>query len=331
MDEALAKSLADRFDELGLRFAEPVDLTELPGEDTVPVTLLHEHGRSGYHLGFAASLTVSSLEWTRSHYARSERLLLLGPRVTERSAEMFRSLGINYVDQAGNAYVSFAGVHIDVRGRRAPRQAAGGVGGPRLTRGGVNLFSVKRSQVIFAILSWPGLLEAPVREVARTSGVSLGQAQETLELLTQYGFLDEDRQLLPRRAEQLIDQWAAAYPTGLGSQGKTGRFSGNFASLDPEAMVVYVSGEAAVPRLLRPETIVLYTEEFPTDLVRAHRWRRDEESPNIFTRRRFWQPPQGPAKPGVQVAPWLLIYADLLASGDSRQREAAALLRDERR
>ncbi len=88
-----------------------------------------------------------------------------------------------------------------------------------------------------------------------------------------------------------------------------------------------MSGAAAVPDLLRPETIVLYTKTFPTELVRAHRWRRDEAQPNIFLRHQFWQSVDASSHPGKHVAPWLLTYADLLASNGSRQREAAEQLR----
>jgi hypothetical protein len=329
MEDQLAHGIAERFNELGLRLLEPIDLAEVPHRDTVPVTLTHEQARAAYRIGYADTLTASSLDWANPHVLGVERLLLLGPRVTERSAEMLRQLGINYLDAAGNAFIVFDGVHIDVRGRRA--QVPAGATLPRLTRGGVNLFSAKRSQVIFALLTWPELLESSVREIARTAGVSLGQAQMTLDLLTQYGFLDDRRQFGRAQRDRLIDQWAAAFPTGLGSAAKTERFAGQWRGFDPGNRTVWVSGEAAALDVLRPETAVLYTEEFPTDLIRAHRWRRNEAQPNIFFRRRFWLPQGPPAEPGVHDAPWLLIYADLLAANDSRQREAAEQLRQQQR
>lgn len=329
MDDQLARTFAERFDEFGLRFLDAIDLTEIPHSDTVLMMLSHEQGRATYRVGYAETLTLSAADWVKAHFVGDERLLLLGPRVTERSAEMFRQLRINYLDAAGNAFISFDGVHIDVRGRRA--QEPTGIGVPRLTRGGVNLFSAKRSQVIFAVLSWPELLERPVREIADAAGVSLGQAQETLELLTQYRFLDDRRRFQKSRREQLIDQWASAFPMGLGADSKTGRFSGDWGNFDPGQAAVYVSGEAGVPTLLRPETAVLYTEDFPTELIRTHRWRRNEARPNLFFRHQFWRPLTASARPGVYQAPWLLVYADLLAANDSRQREAAEQLREQQR
>lgn len=329
MDERLARGLADQFDELGLRFLEPIDLTELPAQDTVSATLGHEQGQARYRVGYSDTLTFSSVDWAKPHYAGGEPLLLLGPRVTERSAQMFRQLDINFVDQAGNAFITFDGVHIDVRGRRAPHRT--GARATRMTRGGVNLFSTKRSQVIFVLLSWPEVLNKPVRDLAAMSRVSLGQAQETLELLMQYGFLDERKQLLPHQRGPLLDQWVAAYPSGLGSATKGRRFTGEWIGLESGETAVFVSGEAAVPQLLRPETAVLYTDELPVELIRVNRWRRNDEQPNILLRRKFWDLPHSPEMPGVYDAPWLLVYADLLASNDSRQREVAQQLLEEQR
>lgn len=325
MDEQLAKDLVGHLDEFGLRFVEPVDLVGLHADTTVAATLGHGGGRERYRLGYSNTLTLSSLGWVPWPSGVKERLLLVGPRVTERSATMFRRSGINYLDQAGNAYITFDGVRVDVRGRRAPSRQK--LPGSRPTRGGVNLFSAKRSQVIFALLSWPPLLDGPVRELARTAGVSLGQAHDTLELLTQYGFLHENRRLAAAQRERLIDQWTAAYPTGLGSVARTDHFSGDWSDLNVADRAIYVSGEAAVPALLRPETVVLYTDGLPVELIRARRWRRDDARPNIFIRRLFWRSPQPPADSGIHDAPWPLVYADLLASKDSRQREAAERLR----
>ena len=324
MDASQARSLARRFDEYGLRLEEPIELTALPDLDTRAATLRHEHGSAPVRLGYAPRLTASALEWARRHYVAHERLLLLGPRVTERSAEIFRSLGINYLDQSGNAFISFDGVHIDVRGRSEGKRERVDVT-PAMTRGGVNLFSSKRSQLIFAVLSWPDLLNGPVRKLATAAGVSIGLAQETLDLLNEYGFLDDDRQIARHQHEQLLDLWSASYRTGLGARAKELPLSGTIPAEVTHSL--YISGESAVPDLLRPESALLFTSEDLSDVIRAYRWRRDDNHPNLILRHKFWKEPGADALPGIQRAPWLLVYADLLASGDSRQREAADELR----
>ncbi|XBH22653.1 type IV toxin-antitoxin system AbiEi family antitoxin [Jonesiaceae bacterium BS-20] len=324
MKESLAKNLADRFDEFGLALESPLNLGELLEQSTAHATIAHKHGSANFTIAYSPSMTGSTLEGFLKQSLTPERLLLLGPRITERSATLFRELGICYLDQSGNAFITFDGVHLDVRGRRAPTRNPSLSDAP-MHRGGVNLFSPKRAQVIFAILTWPDLLHGPVRNIATTSGVSLGQAQRTLDLLSQYGFIDETRSHHLHSPEQLINLWVAAYPSGLGSSKFTKYFSGPIDDLISNNEAIYISGEAAVPELLRPETLLLYSTKAPTDLIRSHRWRHNDDQPNIFLREKFWQAPREADSPGIYSAPWLLVYSDLLASGDDRQREAAEI------
>ncbi|MFT4188684.1 MAG: type IV toxin-antitoxin system AbiEi family antitoxin [Aeromicrobium sp.] len=326
MDERSARDLTDRWAELGLRLVPSVRLVDVPEGRPVEAVLEHTQGRQSFQVVHMSSLTESSLRASRLVGAADGRLLVLGPRVTERSARAFRLLGVNYLDAAGNAWVTFGGVHIDVRGRQ--RVAAGSTS-ERATRpggGAVNLFSAKRAQVVFAILAWERLLSRPLRELAHAAGVSLGQAQQTRELLIRYGFLDERKQFLPGQRDRLLDQWANAYPTGLGAIETASPFSGEISGLDAGEHVVYVSGESAAPHLRHPETLTLYSDGLPVDLIRRRRWRRDTENPNILVRQTFWRAPDGEF-PGLQAAPWPLVYADLLASGEARQRDAAEQVR----
>ncbi|MBO9625331.1 MAG: hypothetical protein J7484_03030 [Microbacterium sp.] len=260
-------------------------------------------------------------------FGESADLLILGEQINERSADMFRRNGVNYLDTAGNAFISFQGVRIDVRGRRDDAKA---VERDVVPSAAANLFSTKRSQVIFALLAWPDLLEQPLRRLAMTAGVSVGQAQKTLTDLAFYNFLDPDagaRHL--RHRGELIDGWATAFPSGIGSPRRTRRFFGDIGSFEtPPGVSVAFSGEAAVAGRIRPETMTLYVEETSLSLLAGrNRWRTDR-SPNIFVRTRFWEDPL-PQESGIAIAPLPLIYADLISSGDGRQAELARELRRE--
>src|SRR5690606_15212122 len=90
---------------------------------------------------------------------------------------------------------------------------------------------------------------------------------------------------------------------------------------------LYLSGESATKWIRQPESLTFYSEKTPLSLLREHRWRADTEKPNIFVRRKFWHDPSG-EEAGVQRAPWILVYADLMSIGDGRLREAAHRLRD---
>lgn len=86
-----------------------------------------------------------------------------------------------------------------------------------------------------------------------------------------------------------------------------------------------VGGERAGSRIdahLRPTTATFYVEAVPADLV-AHFRMRPHDDGVVEFRRRFWQSPG----PGTPLVPSPLVYADLVSSGDSRQREHAERIR----
>src|SRR4051812_39642843 len=68
--------------------------------------------------------------------------------VAPKTVDAFRRAGIQYLDRAGNAWIEFSDVLIDVRGRPRPIME----GRPRPVAG--NLFSSGRAQVVFALLAW---------------------------------------------------------------------------------------------------------------------------------------------------------------------------------
>lgn len=242
--------------------------------------------------------------------------------VPEATGAAFRRAGIQYLDQAGNAWISFGAVLVDIRGRRrvgSPKE-------PSAPRG--NLFSPGSAQVVLALLAWPALWRATRRDVADAAGVSVGKAHDALSILEHGGFGPDTRE---RPAEELLDLWAAAYPTGLARSLFLGTFHGSAEEVRPadSGDRLYVSGELAVDHALKPATLDVYVTELKPRLVVVNRWRVDGP-PNITVRRSFWRDTGGASTSdeGRREAPWPIVYADLLASSDPRVRAAAGDWKD---
>lgn len=245
------------------------------------------------------------------------RTIRIGEWVSTRAADALRSRRVNFVDAAGNAYIDLDDWYIDVRGRRSDNQAdeAPPLRTPR------NAFSTKRAQVIFAILQWEGLHDADVRTVAHVAGTSVGLAHRTLTELR------HDADLWPsshESRERLLMAWLAAYPSGLGAAHQLGRFQSS--DLKAISGAVSVSGDPAVPQLLKPSEAVVYVDELSAELVAQNRWARDPRG-NVVVKKRFWRDPDDPQPTEPSMAPTLLVLADLLSSADPRRREAASVLK----
>ncbi len=246
--------------------------------------------------------------------------LVFATHIRPKTADAYRRTNIQYVDAAGNAWIHFGDVLIDVKGRSQPHS--------RNTRVSGSLFTARRSQVIFALLTWPQLWEAPQRELARAAGVSLGQANNALALLNEAGFGPEHEN---RGQPGLLDPWTLAFPSGLAQRLTLARFRGEIDDLKPVGdETLYLSGEVAAAELLRPSTMTLYVHDLNPRLAVANRWRADGK-PNITVRLAFWREPTNDdhRARGKAVAPWPLVYADLRSSDDPRVRNVASEWREQ--
>ncbi|MEV6908320.1 type IV toxin-antitoxin system AbiEi family antitoxin [Amycolatopsis sp. NPDC051071] len=261
---------------------------------------------------------------TAVHFPTTPPPLLFTTHLSEPIAERLRARGIDYVDAAGNAHLAWDDVLIDVRGRRKPTTLAG-----RASSRGAGAFGRAGLQVLFILLSWPETATFPYRSLAALSGVSLGTVKTVIEELTGAGYLYErgNERRLARGAEPL-DRWSEAYSISLDVALALGEFTASDLSWwrDAEAELVslgvQVGGEAGASLIdphLRPASLTLYATQLPVQLIGRHRLARAENDGNVHVRTRFWKEPFPKRQPWI--VPSTLIYADLLASGDPRQRE----------
>lgn len=310
-----------------------IDVVESPADHHPNLVMLKRGRNRGLFAIYGDEiLTDPRLRDVMVH--NSHPLLLLSESVNDATAKICRELGINYIDVLGNLWLEFDEVFINVRKGRASKETTR-TSSPRLSQ---NLFSKKRAQVIFALLTWPEITQWPVRDIAEVAGVSVGQVQTTLKDLDYQGYLMRgDSQL--EKASELFQLWVVSYPTGLMPSLRIDDFLGDPKTFDLRYEQALVSGEAAVPAGLNPASLLVYVENLDINMVIRNRWTRSDR-PNIFVRKRFWSHPSSirplraspDVNPDVSFAPATLIYADLMASDDARQREVADFLkgRDER-
>jgi hypothetical protein len=323
-DDLLA-TIEQRFDELDLTFQVKQFIDGTPRGGVAMANLGRRSMGDTYYMAFEPAMTFSKATRFTSR-AHGLPLLVASDYISEKSAASLRDTGIQYIDGSGNAYIRFQDVLVDVRGRRRRKTDADFQSAQRPS----NLFSPRRAQVVLVLLAWPEFADANVRDIAKASGVSVGLVHDTLAMLDESGYLPHGSGSLYRRRE-LLEYWTAAYPTGLSPRLALASFRGEPQDIrkvnaeDP----VFTSGESAATDLIRPETVTIYVESLDPKLPIVNRWRSDLE-PNIFVRRKFWSSPYKDDGPlvGLRPAPWPLVYADLVASGDPRQREVAREWRD---
>lgn len=292
------------------------------GADAV-VRIVHNAEEWAWPVAIKTAVTNAALG------AVAEQIRRLGPRgllvaryITPPQAERLRELDIPFIDTAGNAYLNHPPLYVLVTGRRAVTPATQ----PRMGR----LERPAALRVLFALLCRPELPAEPLRAIAHAANVALGTAQEVLALLAKQGYIAgrrRARRLTPIKRDALLQRWAAAYPEALRPKLLIGRYAAPapewWRDLNPPAYGALWGGEVAAARLtgyLKPGTVTIYIGGTPGRLLLDNRLKTDPAG-DVEILQRFWRF----QVEGATVPP-LLVYADLLAIGDTRTVEAAQLV-----
>lgn len=285
----------------------------------------------GRSVAFAVEVrrTVDRLETLHGLQQQARGLvqppLLVAPYLSQTMAQACRALGLNFIDAAGNAHIDVPGCLVFVSGQRRSKQAQAlpphGVWG---TANGL--------RVVFALLTQPGLVRQTQRDMAAQAGVALGSVGKTLRELQQMGHLSAGdaarRRLLARPA--LIQQWAQHYHVALRHKLQPQRYAVGAGrhwqdmTLQPGQAVW--GAEVAAQRMdgyLQPAEATVYSWMPRTPFIVQQRLRPDTAG-EVEVLDAFW--PFSAQGGDPRLAPALLVYADLLASRDDRNREAAARL-----
>lgn len=311
---------------LEMEYSEPIDEIAAGGATAL---LSRGDAKARYQVVVQRSMTLTAL--ARKAPTHPYPPLIISDHINRRSAAALRAAGVQFIDALGNASIEFGNVLVEVQGRTASsdRQHSSSDSITRSSKS-ANLFSPRRAQVILALLSWQELQNATIRDIADAAGVSTGQAHDALDQLEQAEFvLPSPRRLV--RVDELLNYWTAAYPAGLGSKLQMAKYHGNPAIpiREPDTgSPIFLSGESAKGTdIARPATLTLYVDVVHPLLPIVNRWTASpDRQPNVFIRRKFWSAPHADeARPSSKTrnAPWPLVYADLMATGDARLREVA--------
>jgi hypothetical protein len=194
-------------------------------------------------------------------------------------------------------------------------------------------------KVMFALLCDLELADAPQRAIAAAAGVALGAIPAVMADMQQNGhLLVQGKRRRLNATKRLLDEWALAYARRL--RGKT--LQATYAAIDLDGWkawpldpreVLWGAEPAAnlLVNYLRPGVFTLYADKMPPRLLVEKKMKpasgAQPDDRTIEWRKPFWGTVAAAARPDT-VHP-VLVYADLLATGDARCIETAQLVYDE--
>lgn len=255
---------------------------------------------------------------------RKEKVLMITEYVTPPIADLLKELNTFFIDTAGNAYIDEPPLYVFIKGNK-----------PRLTlknKTQKRLFKPAGLRVIFALLNHPEMINKPYRDIAMAADVALGTIGWLIRDLKEMGFCIEigkrNRKLI--NLKNLFKRWVEAYPEQLQPKIiKEGFEAANpnwWKEINLKAYGACWGGEVAAAHLtgyLKPAKATIYTNEPIGELVLKNRLRKTEQG-NVEILKPFWNFKYELAD--RDIVPPILVYADLMATGDHRNIEAAEVI-----
>jgi hypothetical protein len=244
-------------------------------------------------------------------------LLLVAKYIYPESMNMFAAQDINVLDSAGNCIIRHSDLLLNIKGRKNTQAK-------EVTN---RVFQETGLKLIFYFLQYPESVNLPYRTIQEKTGISLGSIKKIVDELTASHFIlvtDSGRFLKNRK--KLLERWVVAYNQRLKPKLLLEQmtFINNdkrdkwMAMVLPEGM--YWGGESGanlIDKYLYPGAFDIYSD-VPAKTLLPTGYVIPKAGGEIKIYRKFWLD-----KPENHIVPTLLIYADLMGSGNSRNLEMA--------
>jgi len=276
-----------------------------------------------------------------------EEHMLVADYINPNMANKLRKENIQYLDTAGNAFVKQQPLYAIITGKKKNTEYP--IKKPQHAN---RAFEQKGLMVTYGFLTTPELLNQPYREIAATTNVAVGTVGWVVNALKAGRYIHVDPKTKKRRItnyQKLLNRWAEAWPEKLKPKLQIGKFFND----DPEFWEFitiedyqgYLGGEAAAAWYtgnLRPEIITVYIpKKQHSKLMRDWQLEKTRDQNNntgieVHVYEPFWRADEfmrlHKTNPGIDpgFANPVLVYADLIATGDTRNIEIANQLYDER-
>lgn len=244
--------------------------------------------------------------------------LLVAGQIFPRIKEKLKEKGINWLDAAGNMYVKTENHFLFIEQNEVYE----------LEVEKDRAFTKTGLKVLFLFLQDEKWLNRTYREIADAANVALGTIGYVINGLKKRKYLvkkDAKNNKIVRK-EELIDEWIGAYETELKPKLRKGTFTfideegtQNWKELTLTEQAVW-GGEGAADLLtgmLKPQELTLYTTQARADIMRQYRL-KPHPSGFVKVYEPFWKMDEK-----ENTAPPLVVYADLILTGDERNFKIA--------
>lgn len=296
-----------------------------------PYAILQINAPDGRTKKYVAQIKATITKATLGYIADQMRCfekpgILVTPYVTPQMADRLKTMDIAFIDTAGNAYINDPPIFIFITGQKKKDVPLKNITGRAFRPTGL--------KVIFALLCQPELVKAPYRDIVKIANVAQGTVGWVMYDLRQQNYLADrgkhGRKLI--NAAKLLDTWVETYARDLRPKLYIGKYETKktdwWKNIDWRQTNAFLGAEPAAAVLtdyIKPATITVYGPEEINQFLIAHQLKKDPNG-DIELFKKFWEFDYPWNYDGI--APPLLVYADLMATGNDRNIEVARMIYD---
>lgn len=259
---------------------------------------------------------------------QAENGILVADYVNASMGDTLQKADIQYIDTVGNGYINRPPVFICIKGNKPEKTASSYKPGKSFQTAGL--------KIVLAFLCHEELLNRPYRAIAEKAGTALATVGEVIKDLEQASYLTskegKSRTLVNKK--QLQQRWAEAYPHRLRDKHYIGTFTTDnpmwWQAINPQDFGGQWGGEIAAAeytQYLSPKDAIVYLPRSQmAGLMKAARLRKVKPHEHPITNIQLFEPSWTVVDGDHALAPPIVVYADLLDTGDSRNIETASKL-----
>lgn len=255
---------------------------------------------------------------------KHKNLMVITDKFYPNIVETLKQNDIAYLDTTGAAYIKADGIRIIRDGDK-----------------NINIPIFKKEDLtpagvrfVFYLLNDDIFIHKTYREMAEICNTALGNVNKIIDHLRKGRYLLKlQKGLKVNNKQKLFEYWVEQYPKIL----KPKLFIGKFRFINAEGFDewkklklqknTYWGGEPAaqlITNYLKPAILTLYTNLEKVDLIKKYRFVPDEENAYLEVYRTFWNAQDN----NYHTTPYILVYADLINTTDTRNIETAQMVYD---
>lgn len=270
------------------------------------------------HVTIKKEVRPGSLNVLNETFEQKKNMLLVADYITPLAKEKLKHRHINYIDSFGNAYLNLEKVKLYIEKSNAKP----------IVNESSEIFSPSGAKLLFELLQHPEHINTTYRDLAEACAISLGSVSKIMKALLRDGYAVRvnKKQLQLVKRKELLERWIPLINEKVLPTYKVGNFNfiknNNWKNINLEVQWGGEPGAALLNQYLNPEKFSLFTNHYKNDIIKNGMLLPNPNG-DVAIYKPFWKNQEKRT-----VSP-LLIYAQLMYSGNDRNIETAKLIYDE--